>query len=949
MGITAKTAMLSWLVTIVTLAIFVAVIIPQQKRTFQENLNSKARGICASLQDVTAGAIVTEDYSSVVDHCRQVLQGDESIDFLIITKNDGFSLINESGATGPQREPRWRMETLDTSWRPSERTVRGGIGTVPLFNRRVFHYEKPFDYSGIEWGWIHVGLSLDAYDRSVRDVYIRTVAMATFCLLIGLIASVLYARRIVSPVLSLEHAVRNVASGDLSIRADIRTGDEVEGLARAFNTMTDAVERREARLRAQNQAMTVLATKKSLHDGDMDAAVRVVTETAADILKVSRSSIWLLSEDGTTLTCVDLYESANRAHSNGIAMKTADYPAYFQALDQAPTLAVRDAQTDPRTREFTDRCLAPLGIKSVLNASIRLGGRIVGVMCEEHNGEPRDWSLEEQNCVGSLADLVALALEAQDRRRTRNELVAAKEAAEAANKAKSQFLANMSHEIRTPINGVVGMLQLMKEVGLPDRQQRYLETALTATDTLLTVINDILDFSKIEAGKLDLEIRDFNLRQVVDDIVGTFAAKAAEKGLDLACAFAPDVPSVVRGDDRRLGQVLMNLVGNALKFTKQGEVVVRVNVDGVSKADALLRFTVKDSGIGIASEPLRILFNPFVQADNSTTRRFGGTGLGLAISRQLAKLMGGEIGVESQEGKGSTFWFTLRVVQQGEADVGVEERAHSLKGLRVLVVDDHAATREIVRTYLEAWGCMADAAENGPAALTKLRQTTRSGTGFDVVLIDEFMPAMDGTQLAGRIAEDADLAGTGLVLLAPGGTSSGAVKQPFAAKAGKPVRQSNLYNALVTAANGHLSRVAHESAPSGPRAAETTGIRILVAEDNEINQTLITEILTMMGHHFQCVCSGKTALAELKNQSYDLVLMDCQMPEMDGYEAARAIRRWEKEQGAARRLPIIALTAHAMKGDRDRCMEAGMDDYLQKPLDVQEFRMAVARWLPTRR
>ena len=319
MGITVKTAMLSWLVTIVTLAIFVAVIIPQQKRTFLENLNSKARGICASLQDVTAGAIVTEDYSSVVDHCRQVLQGDESIDFLIITKNDGFSLINESGAAaGPQREPRWRMETLDTSWRPSERTVRGGIGTVPLFNRRVFHYAKPFDYSGIEWGWIHVGLSLDAYDRSVRTVYVRTVAMAVLCLLIGLVASVLYARRIVSPVLSLQRTVQDVASGNLSARANIRTGDEVEGLARAFNTMTDAVERREARLRAQNQAMTVLATKKSLHDGDMDAAVRVVTETAADILKVSRSSIWLLSEDGTTLTCMDLYESAKRAHSSGI-------------------------------------------------------------------------------------------------------------------------------------------------------------------------------------------------------------------------------------------------------------------------------------------------------------------------------------------------------------------------------------------------------------------------------------------------------------------------------------------------------------------------------------------------------------------------------------------------------------------------------------------------------
>ena len=770
MGITAKTAMLSWLVTIVTLTIFVAVIIPQQKRTFLENLNSKARGICASLQDVTAGAIVTEDYSSVVDHSRQVLQGDESIDFLVVTKNDGFSLINESDLAGPQREPRWRMETLDASWRPATRTIRGGIGTAePLLNRRVFHYAKPFDYSGIEWGWIHVGLSLDAYDRSVRTVYVRTVAMAVICLLIGLVASVLYARRILSPVLSLQRTVQNVAAGDLSVRANIRTGDEVEGLARAFNTMTDAVERREARLRAQNQAMTVLATEKSLHAGDMDAAARVITETAADILKVGRSSIWLLSEDGATLTCVDLYESANRAHSSGIHLKTAEYPAYFRALNQAPTLAARDAQTDPRTQEFADICLAPLGITSVLNASIRLGGRVVGVMCQEHIGEPREWSLEEQNCISSLADLVALTLEAQDRRRTRNELVAAKEAAEAANKAKSQFLANMSHEIRTPINGVVGMLQLMKEAGLPDRQQRYLETALTATDTLLTVINDILDFSKIEAGKLDLEMRDFNLRQVVDDIVGTFAGKAAEKGLDLACAFAPDVPSVVQGDDRRLGQVLMNLVGNAMKFTKQGEVVVRVNMEQVSEANALLRFTVKDSGIGIAPEPLRNLFNPFVQADNSTTRRFGGTGLGLAISRQLAKLMGGEIGVDSQEGKGSTFWFTLRVARQGRTDMSVDQRAHSLKGLRVLVVDDHAVTREVVRTYLEAWGCTSDAVENGPAALTKLRQTAHSGTRFDVVLIDEFMPGMDGSQLAGRIAEDADLAEIGLVLLAPAG------------------------------------------------------------------------------------------------------------------------------------------------------------------------------------
>ena len=955
-GIAAKTAILSWLITLTTLAIFAAVIIPQQKRSFLENLNSKARSICASLQDVTASGIITEDYSSMVDHSTQILEGDESIAFIIIMKNDGLALISQGSlaaapaddAVRPRPKPRWRMGKLGEFWRPAARSAQGGIATAPLFNRRLYVYRKPFDYSGLEWGWIHVGLKLDAYDRSVRDVSNRTAVLAAICILIGLVASVLYARRIVRPVLKLRQAVQEVASGNLTVRANIQSGDEVASLAGAFNRMTDAVERREKRLLAQNHALTVLATEKSLHNGDLKSAIKVVTETAADIMKVGRSSIWLFSKNGATLTCEDLFEGAEGTHSGGAILKTADFPAFFRALRQAPILAVPDAQTDPRTRELKDPYLVPFGITSKLDASIRLGGREVGIICQESIGENRDWSLEEQNGTAALADLIALAIQARDRRRVLNELVAAKDVAEAANKAKSQFLANMSHEIRTPINGVVGMLQLMQEAGLPDRQQRYLDLAQASIKTLLMVINDILDISKIEAGKLKLEIQDFNLRKCVEDAVGTFAAKAAEKRLDLACAFAPGVPDMVRGDGRRLGQVLMNLVNNALKFTEKGEVIVEVNIQRDSEARPKLRFMVRDSGIGIAPETMGQLFNPFIQEDISSKRKFGGTGLGLAICRQLIDLMGGEIGVDSRIGQGTTFWFTVPVSPLAAEDPGVKKRARGLNGLRVLIVDDHAATRAIIRTHLDAWGCLSAEADSGSAALTQLRQKDPSGTRFDVVLIDEFMPSMDGTQLVQRIEADADLRGIGLILLSPERSRAGARTWLLGVVVEKPVRQSDLFDAIVSVTKRRPVSTLSEGAPGVHAFTDPEAIRILVAEDNDVNVTLITEILNSMGLRIQSVGTGKEAVAAVMNQPFDLVLMDCQMPEMDGYEATRVIRIWEQAQGAARRQPIIALTAHAMQGDRELCLEAGMDDYLPKPLDVKLLRATVFRWVTKR-
>jgi PAS domain S-box-containing protein len=786
-------------------------------------------------------------------------------------------------------------------------------------------------------GWRLVSLaSYQTIMKPADESFDRMMIILLATLLAAGLSGVLVSRRQVKPLLKLTEGAKTIAAGNYQTRVIATTRDEIGVLANTFNQMAEAMEKR-ASERAQAQ--------EALSRANNELEERVGVRTAQLVAEVAE----------------------RKAAEQAARESEAQLKAYFDASPVGMVLVDRQLRYLKANQRVAD--MTQVSIEGRLGKTVRealpsladileplyqevfaSGKPILNfeVIEELDEGESRDYQISFFPLMGEDAKpktVGAVSLDITERKRAEAETNYAKMAAEEASRAKSEFLANMSHEIRTPMNGVIGVAQLLLQTELTAEQRNFAQTIRSSGDALLVVINDILDFSKMEAGKLTIEELDFDLYSMFEGTLELLASRCHEKEIELAGLIESSVPTQLRGDAGRIRQVLTNLVGNAIKFTDVGEVTVRVSCDMENEQECKLRFKVDDTGMGISPEIQEKLFRAFTQADSSTTRKFGGTGLGLAISRQLVEKMGGEIGVESAVGKGSTFWFTVPL-RKSSLLRSTSDGNHRLVHVRALIVDENAVSAQFIHEQIVAWKMRGDIATTGAEALSRLHRAAQEKNPYSLSIIDQLLPDMNGISLAREIKAAPTISDTRLILLASFGerVSSEELRAlGFTDCCFKPLRQSALFNCLANAM-GEASAALPLSAavqrgPSSLVPQRRKG-RVLIAEDNAVNQLVALGQLKQLGYSADTASNGQEALEALEHTHYDIILMDCQMPEIDGYEATRRIRA---RNGGLPQPYIIAMTAHAMTGDSEKCLAAGMNDYVSKPVVLGTLAAALAR------